>query len=146
MRSRSIRGRGDRGEELLSRLSAAETWASYSGSKGSAAVLDEEDLRPIWNAFERRNLPALSAKGACAIGVNFAETQLQGAKFDGADLREANFSGADLRGASFRGAKLWHAVFDRADLRPLTLGANKSATVNLVDAQFQACAFDGSLQ
>ncbi len=107
--------------ELVTRLDIARRWVESNGREGSAAILDDEDLRPLARAFYGRPLTALSAKRVRAIGVSFQGVQLQGANFEGADLREADFSDADLRGASFRGANLRHARFDRADVRPLPL-------------------------
>jgi uncharacterized protein YjbI with pentapeptide repeats len=113
--------------------------------EGEPAHLDGEDLRPIAHAFAGRRLTALSAKGACAVGVDFAGAHLQGARFEGADLRDADFTGADLRGASFEGAKLWHARFAQADLRALPLNSGLARGVNLKDATFAEGAFAESL-
>ena len=112
--------------ELLTRLEASDLWVRTNGREGRAAVLDDEDVRPLGDAFQKRQLAALSAQRALAVGVNFAGAQLQGTKFDGADLRDADFNTADLRGASFVGANLWHANFAGADLRPLPLGGTGS--------------------
>ena len=110
-----------RSTELIERLAAGTKWFLSNGAEGRPAVLDEEDLRPLGDAFENSQLAAMSAKDVCAIGVSFRGAQLQGVRFDGADLRDADFTGADLRGASFQNAKLWHARFEDADLRPLQL-------------------------
>jgi uncharacterized protein YjbI with pentapeptide repeats len=108
---------------LLWTLQRAAEWFASGGEKSEPAVLDGEDLRPLGTALRERPLPALSAKRALAIGMDFTGAQLQGSNFEGADLRGAVFEGADLRGALFRGAKLSHARFSRADLKPL-IGAN----------------------
>jgi uncharacterized protein YjbI with pentapeptide repeats len=108
---------------LLWALQRAVEWAETGGEKSEPAVLDDEDLRPLAGAFRGRPLPALSARRARAIGLDFSGAQLQGSNFEGADLRGAVFEGADLRGVCFRGAKLSHARFGRADLASLT-GAN----------------------
>ena len=133
-----------RAADLGERLAGARRWIVTNGAEGGPAVLDGEDLRPLGDSFENAILPALSAKAARGIGVNFCGAQLQGAKFDMADLRNADFSGADLRGASFRGANLWHAKFTDADLRPLPL-ARGVREVDLSDAQFSADALTAAV-
>lgn len=126
--------------ELLSRLESSSLWVATNGAEGAPATLDDEDLRPMASAFERRELAALSAKRVRAIGVSFRGGRLQGARFDGADLREADFSGANLRGASFLGADLRHARFDNADLQPLPLVGGAAREVDLTDADyFEPC-------
>jgi uncharacterized protein YjbI with pentapeptide repeats len=136
----------ERAPELLNRISSAEHWVATDGREDRPANLDGEDLRPLTGAFTGRQLTALSARHACAIGVNFAGTELQGANFEGADLREADFTAADLRGASFRGAKLWYAKFDKADVRPLALDNGSSRAVDLTDALFSRDCFAASVQ
>lgn len=131
--------------ELQSRLEGAQAWISSNGKIGAPARLDDEDLRPLGQAFEGRRLTALSAQRACGIGVSFAGAQLQAAKFDGADLRDANFSGADLRGASFKGANLHHARFDNANLRDLPLGPDRTAPVDFSGAKYGTTAFSNAI-
>ena len=132
--------------ELLSRLESSDRWVRTNGREGTAAALDGEDLRPLGDAFQKRQLAAMSAQRTLAIGVNFAGAQLQGAKFDGADLRDADFNTADLRGASFVGANLWHANFAGADLRPLPLGGDRYSRVDLTGARFAPDAFVNALR
>ena len=126
--------------------SSAARWVATDGEQDRAANLDGEDLRPLASAFVNRQLTALSARGACAIGVNFSGAKLQGANFDGADLREADFTDADLRGASFRGAKLWFAKFNKADVRPLSLDNGSARAIDLTEALFSRDCFAGSVQ
>lgn len=121
---------------LIDRLAEASKWVAAMGKDGAPAVLDGEDLRPLGNHFARRKLTALSARKACAIGVDFTGCHLQGAHFDGADLRGANFTQADLRGASFAGANLWHAKFNEADMGALQL---KSGGVRPTDFSHAIC-------
>lgn len=115
-----------RAKALVAMLQAASEWVESGGVRGARAILDREDLRPLAGHFRGRALAALSAKGACAIRVDFSGSGLQGAVFDGADLRGAVFDGADLRGASFKGAKLSHASFCQADLLPLSLPSGRA--------------------
>jgi uncharacterized protein YjbI with pentapeptide repeats len=119
---------------LLARLRSGAEWVESGGKLGAPAAVDGEDLRPLGAALSGRTLTALTARGACAIYLNFSNCKLQGAIFDRADLRGAVFDGADLRGASFRGAKLSHARFARADLSPLVLPSG----------QAHAARFDGA--
>ena len=120
-----VRDPGDeefkRAEALCDMLDQAEVWVESGGRKGAPAIIDREDLRPLDWRLRARVLTALSARGVCAIRLDFSGSQLQGANFEGADLRGASFEGADLRGANFRYAKLSHASLCRADLRALTL-------------------------
>jgi uncharacterized protein YjbI with pentapeptide repeats len=132
--------------ELQERLAAAERWITTGGREGAAAVLDDEDLRPLDKAMAGRPLTALSARRVCAIGVSFAGAQLQGARFDGADLRDADFMGADLRGASFRDANLRHARFDMADVRPLPMATGGTRSVCLDGANLSADCFERSVR
>jgi uncharacterized protein YjbI with pentapeptide repeats len=104
-------------------------------------MLDKQDLRPTGNLFAGKELAALSANGACAVGVDFSGAQLQGACFDSADLRDANFTSADLRGASFNGALLWHARFDGADISALILAGGSTRDFSFTGAQFAPGCF-----
>lgn len=108
-------------EELKARLEAHQRWINSSGAEGAPATLDGEDLRPLQEWFVGRSLTGLCARRTICIGVNFSGSQLQGAKFEGADLRDVDFSEADLRGASLRDTLLSHAKFEKTDLRRLTL-------------------------
>ena len=126
---------------LLERLRDANRWVESGGSRGLPAVLDREDLRPLGGALGDRLLTALSARGACAIYMNFSNSKLQGANFDHADLRGAIFDGADLRGASFRGAKLSHARFVRADLSPLMLPDGRPYSASFEGASLERTDF-----
>lgn len=136
----------ERAPELFERISSAGRWVATDGRDGRPANLDGEDLRPLADALTNRELTALSARRACAIGVSFAGSKLQGANFEGADLREADFTAADLRGASFRGAKLWYAKFGDADVRPLLLDNGSPRAVDLTDALFSRDCFAASVQ
>jgi uncharacterized protein YjbI with pentapeptide repeats len=127
--------------ELLSRLEANSRWVATNGDEGQPAVLDDQDLRPMAAAFERRALAAMSARRICAVGVSFRNAQLQGAHFDHADLREADFGDANLRGASFHGADLRHARFDNADLQPLPVGGGTGRAVDLTEAVYFEASF-----
>ncbi len=131
---------------LRARLEEGEAWIRSNGKIGAAARLNDEDLRPLNDAFEARRLTALMAHRACAIGVSFAGAQLQAARFDGADLRDADFSGADLRGASFRGANLHHARFDNANIRGLPLGPDRVAEVDFTAARYSMTAFASAIR
>jgi len=131
----------NRAAEILERLEACEAWVASGGRRGAPAVLDEQDLRTVGQAFAGRQLTALSAKGACAVGVSFAGASLQGACFDRADLRDADFTGADLRGANFRAANLMHAKLDQANLGALALSAG-SRPADFAEARMSAGALD----
>lgn len=119
-------------------------WVATNGKAGKPAILDNQDLRPLAKLFAGRELAALSAKGACSVGVDFRGAQLQGACFDGADLRDADFTSADLRGASFNGALLWHAKFDEADIGPLALAGGSTRDFSFKGAQFAPGCFQNS--
>lgn len=120
--------------QIVAALDAMDAWVRSGGREGSPATFDNEDLRPVGDAFASRQLPGVSLRGVMAIDTNFRGTQFAGARFDGADLRGADFTGADLRGVSFRGANLAHACFDEADLGPLALVNGMQREVQLEGA------------
>jgi len=132
---------------LKDALDAHEEWVVSDGKRGTPAVLDGEDLRPLQGVLAGRELTALSARKVLAIGVDFSGCALQGAKFHGADLRDADFAGADLAGACFRDAKLAHASFAKAKLTALLLlrgacVAPDFAGAEVVQEQLQAAIRD----
>lgn len=130
---------------FLAELIAENTrWVESNGRAGQPAILDNQDLRPLASLFAKRELAALSAREACAIGIDFSGAQLQGACFDGADLRDADFTSADLRGASFDGAVLWHAKFDEADISPLALAGGSNREFSFKGAQYAPGCFQNS--
>jgi uncharacterized protein YjbI with pentapeptide repeats len=108
--------------ELRQRVISHRLWIESRTAQGAAAILDDQDIRPLQAILQKALLTAVSARRVVAVGMSFAGAQLQGAQFDGADLRDCNFTGADIRGASFRGAKIAHARFQRANITPLKLG------------------------
>ncbi len=119
---------------LAAMIARHHRWVSSNGAEGSVACLDGEDLRPLLSRFVGRNLAGLSARGAIAIGLDFSQSQLQGAKFDGADLRGANFSESDLSGVSFHVARLAHARFTEAKLSNLRLRNGEVLAPNFLGA------------
>jgi len=122
-------------DDLKSKIEAHQQWIITQGKEGCPAVLDGEDLRPMHEFFTGRRLSGLSARHVVGIGLDFSESQLQAAKFEGADLRGANFSRADLRGASFKGAKLAHANFEGADLGALEMANGTKLLPDLAGAE-----------
>ena len=105
---------------IRAEIDRAELWIHSSGRDGGPANVAGRDLRPA-PIFRNRTRPGLAAGKVLAVDMDFSESRLQAACFDGADLRGANFQGADLRGASFRGANLTHARFAGAMLQDLKL-------------------------
>lgn len=130
---------------MRARLDQHQRWVETGGAEGAPALLDGEDLRPLQDLLVGRSLTGLSARNAMAIGLDLSATQLQAAKFDGADLRDVNFSGADLRGVSLRSAKLIHARFDKADLRKLVLNNGTCLIPDLTGAEVMPDQFFGAL-
>jgi uncharacterized protein YjbI with pentapeptide repeats len=120
---------------LIAMLEAHALCIASAAARGAQAVLDGEDLRPVRSNFAGKALTGLSARRVLAIGIDFSDSQLQGARFEGADLRESNFSGADLRGASFRHCKLGHADFDKANLGSLRLPGGKTLAPDFTGAE-----------
>jgi len=134
---------------LRAKLDAHQQWIASGGAQGAPAILDDEDLRPLHQLLVARPLTGLCARRACAIGLDFSSSQLQGAKFEGADLRDANFTNADLRGVSLRDAKLAHAKFERANLGRLSLANGSVLTPDLGEVgsqedHFRGAIFDGT--
>lgn len=115
---------------IRAEVDRAERWIHASGRDGGPADVSGRDLRPA-PVFRNRTLPGLAASKVLAVDMDFSDSRLQAACFDGADLRGANFSGADLRGASFRDANLTHACFAGAILQDLTLerGATRATDI-----------------
>ena len=130
---------------LKARLDAHQEWILSGGRRGAAAVLDDEDLRPLHKLFAGRQLTGLSARRTIAIGIDFSQCELQGAKFDGADLREANFSQAELSGASLRGAKIAHAKFHSAKLNRLNLLSGEIVLPDLSGTESTEGQFVGAI-
>jgi uncharacterized protein YjbI with pentapeptide repeats len=124
--------------QLLFRLNAHQNWVESDARRGTSAVLDGEDLRPLTNTIGKFKLTAISARNVIAAGVDFSCTELQGANFENADLRGASFEGADLRGVKFRGAKLHHAKFLGADMHPLLLKSGELLACDVNDTDFSA--------
>jgi uncharacterized protein YjbI with pentapeptide repeats len=125
-------------QQILFNLSAHENWVESDARRGTSAVLDGMDLRPVASQIGKYKLTAISARKAIAAGVDFSCTELQGANFEGADLRGASFEGADLRGVRFKGALLHHARFLGADMRPLALKTGEILATDLSDTAFSA--------
>lgn len=123
-------------EQILFSLSAHEAWVASDARRGTRAVLDGMDLRPVASQIGKYKLTALSARKAIAAGIDFSCTELQGANFEGADLRGASFEGADLRGVRFKGALVQHARFLGADMRPLALKSGEILATDLSDTAF----------
>ena len=110
-------------------------------AKGAPAVLDGEDLRVVRDRFAAKALTGISLRRVMGIGLDFSNSQLQGARFEGADLRECNFSGADLRGASFKNCKLAHADFEKANLGSLNLPGGKKLAPDFTGADASKSQF-----
>ena len=126
-----------RTEELLERAKANQMWCDTGGKHGSPAKMDAEDLRPMGLRLRGFRLTAMSAKGACLVGLDMTGCQLQGSNFEGADLRSVCFKDADLRGARMSGANLTRADFTNAILAPLPLGGGRENPVNLRAAKMR---------
>jgi uncharacterized protein YjbI with pentapeptide repeats len=124
--------------QILFRLSSHQHWIESDAQRGSFAVLDGMDLRPVAAQIGKYKLTAISAKGVVAAGVDFSCTELQGANFEGGDLRGASFEGADLRGVRFKGAQLHHARFLGADMRPLVLKSGEILDTDISETAFSA--------
>ena len=128
---------------MTARLDAHQCWVEAAGADGVQLVLDGQDLRALQSLFAGRTLAGLSARNALAIGLDLSASQLQAAKFDGADLRDVDFSGADLRGTSLRGTRLAHARFDKADLRRLLVKNGTRIAPDLTGAEATPGQFFG---
>jgi uncharacterized protein YjbI with pentapeptide repeats len=131
----------DKTPVLAEMIAQHHRWVSSNGTQGAVACLDGEDLRLLHGHFLGRNLAGLSARGAIAIGLDFSQSQLQGAKFDGADLRGADFSQTDLSGASFHLARLAHARFTEAKLSNLHLRSGDVLAPNFLGADATPAQF-----
>ena len=117
--------------DLLGMAKRHQAWCRSGGAEGAPACFDGEDLRPLSSLLKGFMLTAVSAKGACMVGLDLAGAQLQGANLEGADLRAAHLQGADLRGARLTGANLTKADLREALLGPLPLPGGRTNAVNL---------------
>lgn len=125
-------------QHILFQLAAHQNWVESDTRRGTSAVLDALDLRPLSTTIGKYKLTAVSARGVVAAGVDFSCTELQGANFEGADLRGASFEGADIRGIRLKGALLHHAKFLGADMRPLVLKSGDTLPCDLTGTAFSA--------
>jgi uncharacterized protein YjbI with pentapeptide repeats len=130
--------------KILPLLQEHERWVTTGGRDGQAAILDDEDIRPLSKSLKGRELTAICCRRVLGVGADFSGSQLQGANFECADLRDANFTGADLRGTNFKGANLSYATFDKADIRSLPM-PNRALPVNFTDARFRQEQFARSV-
>jgi hypothetical protein len=82
-------------------------------------------LRTDGNSARGQDSEALDSYAAtCQIGTEFANLDLRGADFSGADLSYARFVDCDLYEANFDGAMLYHCTFVDCELTKATfLGA-----------------------
>lgn len=126
---------------IRAEIDRAERWMLSPVPVGGPANVAGRDLRPA-PVFRNRTLPGLIAGKVLAVDMDFVDSRLQAACFDGADLRGANFSGADLRGASFRGANLTHARFTGADLRDLKLERGATRPTDFGGARLDGTGLD----
>ncbi|MES2034404.1 MAG: pentapeptide repeat-containing protein [Pseudomonadota bacterium] len=124
-----------RSAALLELAQANQAWCETGGQSGAPARFDGADLRPLGDHLKGFRLTAMSAKGACLVGLDLAGAQLQGANLEGADLRGVSLVKADLRGARLAGANLGKADLRGATLAVLPLGPNRSNPANLGKAR-----------
>ncbi|ENZ82488.1 putative low-complexity protein [Caulobacter vibrioides OR37] len=82
-----------RARELHERCLSNQRWCQTGGKEGAVARLDGQDLRPLGDKLKGLRLTAMSARGACMVGVDLSGAQLQGANLQNADLRAANLRG-----------------------------------------------------
>jgi uncharacterized protein YjbI with pentapeptide repeats len=126
-------------------IDRAEAWIHSPARDGGPADVSGRDLRTA-PVFRNRTLPGLAAGDVLAVDMDFSESRLQAACFDGADLRGVNFSGADLRGASFRGANLTHARFANADVTSLKLEGGATRPTDFSGARLEGTGMEQPIQ
>ena len=78
-------------QDVLEMLQQHQEWWQSGGKRGRLANIVGLDLRHFKSQLRGMRLTGINAKDSCAIGVVFAEAQLQGANFSNADLRGAVF-------------------------------------------------------
>jgi uncharacterized protein YjbI with pentapeptide repeats len=132
-------------DNIRTEIDRAERWILSPVGDGGPANVEGRDLRPA-PVFRNRTLPGLIAEKVLAVDMDFSDTRLQAACFDGADLRGANFSGADLRGASFRGANLTHARFGGAVLSALKLERGATRATDFGGARLDGTGLEAAAQ
>src|SRR6185369_3851223 len=127
----------DIAERLLDAAQAHQLWVKSSGQRSRAAVFDGQDLRSLGAGLRGMSLSALSARGACLVGLDLSGAELQGANLEAADLRNADLSGADLRGTNLTGANLTKAKLTGARLGELELGQGRSTPTRVEGARLR---------
>jgi uncharacterized protein YjbI with pentapeptide repeats len=124
-------------EGWVALAAANREWCMTGGKAGAPALFDGLDLRPLGARLKGAWLTAMSARGACLIGLDLSGCQLQGANLADADLRGVDFKGADLRGAKLAGANLTKADLRQATFGPLPLPGGRSNPVALTGARLR---------
>jgi len=100
--------------------------------------------------FSLQTYNALDMQRTVLVNINFNQSKLPGANFQGADLSNANFGRANLSRANLRNAKLVKAYFhyanlEGADLRGADLGQACLSNANLRGANLCGANLTGAL-
>jgi uncharacterized protein YjbI with pentapeptide repeats len=129
--------------------------ATLGGAQLAGAILDEADLRAamlvasdathgIGSIGERAGMQGSSLERArlddlVALGVDFTNCSLRGAKLRNANLRNANLTDANLEGADLHGARLEGATLQGAILTGVDISA-----LNLAPDALEGCIVDAT--
>jgi uncharacterized protein YjbI with pentapeptide repeats len=129
--------------------------AMLGGARLAGAILEEADLRAamlvasdaahgVGSIGERAGLQGSSLDRArlddlVALGVDFTNCSMRGAKLRNANLRNANLTDANLEGADLHGARL-----DGATLRGAILTGVDISGLNLSPEKLQGCVMDAT--
>ncbi|MEE2566757.1 pentapeptide repeat-containing protein [Hyphobacterium marinum] len=114
----------ERAAKIRSLIEHAETWAAMNGKSGRLLELEDEDIRPIADAFSDRQIPMSKFTRVCAIGGDFSQSLNSCSQFIDCDLRGASFEHADIRGTVFKNCLLNGANFRGAEIGAVRVGAN----------------------
>lgn len=120
----------------------------------AVTVLSSEDVKQKYTKgrrdFSLQTFKNLDLQRTLLVEVNFNQSKLPSASFQGADLSNANFGRADLSRASLRNAKLFKAYFhyanlEGADLRGANLAHACLSNANLRGANLCGADLTGAL-
>ncbi|QOS97241.1 pentapeptide repeat-containing protein [Brevibacterium sp. JNUCC-42] len=114
------------------------TGADFRGIQASQGLLEPDswEMPGFWEiTFAEANVEGASFVGAQLSGAEFSRANLVDVNFAGADLAGASFIDASLRGAVFVGASVVAIDFTGAGLEGATFSARDRGNVNLDEQQ-----------
>ncbi|MFH7242557.1 MAG: pentapeptide repeat-containing protein [Spirulina sp.] len=137
-----------------SRTAAAQSGPSSSARPPARVQLSSEEVKQKYSKgrrdFSLQTFRALDVQRTALADINFNQSKLPNANFQGSDLSHANFGRASLTKANLRNAKLIKAYFhyanlEGADLRGANLAQACLSNANLRGANLCGADLTGAL-